>query len=369
MKFIFTSYVSSPEYDQPDQWLKRIEGYTCILESLSHDHTVLGIEKINYEGEYEQNGVQYYFIKQKKKTVRFPWRMHRLIKQLQPDVVFINGFIFPLQIIQLRLKLGTRVKIIVIHRSEKPYKGAKKYLQMLADRCVSAFLFSSAEFGKQWVENGNISTQKKIYEVLHGSSVFSPGDKAAARSSLDISGSPVFLWVGRLDANKDPLTVVKGFTAFLSYEPMAKLYMIYHTEELLQQVNSLINQDEKTRQAIKLVGKVTHQQLQTWYNAADFIISGSHYEGGGIAVCEAVSCGCIPVITDIISFRKMTGPGKCGLLYEPGNDKALLESLVQTTKMEMENERDKVLKQFNEELSFEAIARKIELVIISLDKE
>jgi len=366
MKLIFTSYVSSPEYDQPESWLKRISEYTGILESLSQENTVIGIERINYKGEYEQNGVQYYFTRLKKKVIRFPWRMHRMLKRLQPDVVFINGFIFPLQIIQLRLKLGRGVKIIVFHRSEKPFNGAKKYLQKLAEKCVNAFLFTSSEFGKQWVENGNIGDPGKIHEVMHGSSRFSPGDRAAARSAIAVTGSPVLLWVGRLNANKDPLTVVKAFIDFLSFQPLATLYMIYQTEELLDAIKDLIKQDGKAIPAVRLIGKIPHEQLQTWYNSADFIISGSHYEGGGIAVCEAMSCGCVPVVTNIISFRRMTGPGKCGFLYEPGNDKALLAVLLETRELDMETERARVLQQFKETLSFKAIAKKINQVIASL---
>src|SRR5260221_1533330 len=349
MKLVFTSYSSSPEYDQPREWLRRIEGYTGILESLSRDNTVIGIERINYEREYKQNGVQYYFIRLKNKTVRFPLRMHRLIKKLDPDVVFVNGFIFPLQIIQLRLKLGRSVKIIVLHRDERPFNGVKKYLQKLADNYVNAYLFISSEFGRLWIENGNISDQRKIHEVLHGSSVFSPGNKVAARSAKSVTGSPVFLWVGRLDANKDPLTVVKGFIHFLTIRPLARFYMIYQTEEFLQDIKDLIKQDENAIQAISLIGKIPHQQLQAWYDSADFIISGSHYEGGGISVCEAMSCGCIPVVTDIISFRKMTGPGKCGLLYEAGNEKALSDTLRRTMQMDIEQEKEKTIKQFREE--------------------
>ena len=366
MTLIFTSYASAPEYNQPGEWLKRIEGYTGILESLSHNHKVIGIERINYEGEYTKEGVQYYFIRQKNKVVHFPWRMHRMIKNLKPDAVFINGFIFPAQVFQLRLQLGSAVKIIIIHRSEKPFEGLKKYVQNMAYRCANAYLFTSSEFGKQWIENGNVSNQKKVYEVFHGSSVFKCEDKVSAKSAVGVTGSPLFLWVGRLDNNKDPLTVLKGFAAFLNFQPLAKLYMIYHTEELLQDVNNFIQQDKKTMQAVSLIGKIAHEQLQHWYNSADFIISGSHYEGGGIAVVEALSCGCIPVITDIKSFRKITGPGKCGLLYKPGDHKDLLMALMKTTAMDIDKERAKVLQQFNEEFSFEAIANKMNTIIAAL---
>jgi glycosyltransferase involved in cell wall biosynthesis len=172
--------------------------------------------------------------------------------------------------------------------------------------------------------------------------------------------------VGRLDANKDPLTVIKAFATYLSFQPHAKLYMIYQDAELLSKVKEMIDADSKLKEAIILVGRIEHQQLQTWYSAADFFISGSHYEGSGIAACEAMSCRCIPVLTDIISFRRITGPGKCGLLYEPGNPEQLLSTLLKTKELNIEIEREKTLKQFRDELSFEAIARKIAGVISSL---
>ena len=363
MKLIFTSYVNSPEYDQPEVWLKRIKAYTGILQSLSYDHTVIGIERINYEGEYEQQGVHYFFINLRKKTVRFPFRMHRLIKRLKPDVVFINGFIFPLQIMQLRLKLGREVKIIILHRAEKPYKGIKRHLQKLADKCVDAYLFASSEFGNEWEPTINIG---KIHEVMQASSVFGTIDREVAKNITNADGCPVFLWVGRLDENKDPLTVVTAFLKFLNDQPAAKLYMIYHDDDLLQKLKELISSNKKATDAIRLVGTISHQQMQAWYNSSDFIISGSHYEGGGTSVSEAMSCGCIPVVTNIPSFRKITGTGKCGLLYEPGSEKELLEVLLKTKELNVETERKKALQQFNEELSFEAIARKIIKVINSL---
>jgi glycosyltransferase involved in cell wall biosynthesis len=366
MKIISTSYSKTNEFTDPKKWLDKIGFYTGILEELAKGHEVISIERINYEGESDQNGVHYLFLKQKKKIILFPLRMHRLIKQLKPNVVFVNGFIFPFQIIQLWLKLDKAVKIIVLHRAEKPFKGAKRYLQKLADKCVDAYLFTSSEFGNEWKRNINV---KKIHEVIQASSVFHPMHKAEAIKIAHVKGSPVFLWVGRLDANKDPVIVVKAFIKYLSVQPLARLYMIYQTEELLPEIRNLIESDSKAMEGITLAGKIPHQQMQEWYSSADFIISSSHYEGSGISVCEAMSCGCIPVITEIISFRKMTGPGKCGLLYEPGNDKELLAALLKTKNMDIEKERANVLQQFKEELSFEAIARKIEQVIISLDKQ
>jgi glycosyltransferase involved in cell wall biosynthesis len=253
------------------------------------------------------------------------------------------------------LLIGKRPKIILIHRADKPFNGYKKILQQLADGCVNAYIFSSKEFGEDWVRSGNIKNPNKIFEIVQASSPFKKKNKIESTQMLAISGDPVYLWVGRLEENKDPRTVVKAFVAFLSVQPSAQLYMIYQTEELLQEIKKII--PEQTDR-IHLIGKKEHDALETWYNAADFIISGSHNEAVGIAVAEAMSCGCIPIVTDIISFRKIVG--NKGLLYTAGDEKALLQQLINSVKIDSEKLSNEVITHFNNELSFEASAKKIE---------
>jgi glycosyltransferase involved in cell wall biosynthesis len=356
MRIVFTSYVSSPEFEEPLAWLNRIKGYTGILEGLSKNHEVIGIEKINYEGDYYQNGVQYYFLKQRKKVLLFPVRLHQFIKKLQPDIVFINGFIFPLQIIQLRLTLGKKSRIFILHRAEKPYKGIKRWLQKLADKCVRGYLFTSFESAAEWIKCGIIQDQKKVHEIIQGSSRF-----RVTRPQLPIVDKQSFLWVGRLDTNKDPVTVIKAFINFLQIQPSARLNLVYQDAPLLDELISLIKTND-AEDSIKFIGKVCHVQLEEWYNKSDFFISGSHYEGSGIAVCEAMSCGCIPIVTDIPSFKKMTG-GRCGFLYKPDDDATLLKLLCATNDLDINAERKKVLEQVKNELSFKAITKKIEQII------
>jgi len=360
LKIISTSYTKTESFNDPQQWLQRINFYTGILKELAKENDVTSIERINYEGELRDGGVSYHFIDLKKRVVRFPWKMHSYIRKQKPHLVLVNGLAFPLQIIQLRFVLGKDVKIVLLHRAEKPFSGIKKYIQRMADKYVNAYLFTSTAFGQQWGKNINV---KKIHEVVQASSVFQIEDKQLARVQLQLNSSPIFLWVGRLDSNKDPLTVVKAFLKFLAYQPSAMLYMIFQTNELLEEVEKMVAESKN----IVLVGKVEHNKLQSWHSAADFIISGSHYEGNGISVIEAMSCGCIPIVTDINSFRGMTRNGNCGMLYEPGNDKELLMTLLKTEELDIQKESEKVLEQFNNELSFQAIRLKIEKVIESIN--
>lgn len=365
MKFVFASYVYTAGYSDPKKWLGHIRFYVGILESLSKQHEVTSIEQINYKGELQFGGVDYRFRRFSKLSRYFPFGLHRYIKNLQPDIVFIQGLHFPLQVIQLRLMLDKNVKIMAQNHAERPFTGIKKYLQRIADRYIDAYLFASRDMGLEWVKKGNLLAPDKIHEVMEVSSVFYPVEKATAKQTTKITGEPVFLWVGRLNENKDPLNVVKAFMEFADREPSARLYMIYHTDELLPQVTEIIDNSDG-KEAIVLVGEKAHEDLLYWYNSADFIVSGSHYEGSGTAVCEAMSCGCIPIVTDIPAFRTITNNGNCGLLYEAGNQQALLLALLESQTANKCEKRINTLEWFHKNLSFDAIAKKIQAIAASL---
>jgi glycosyltransferase involved in cell wall biosynthesis len=366
MKYVFVSYVATPEFDDPEAWLKRINMYTGVLEALAVADTVISIEQINYEGSLLRNWVQYHFIKLTKRERQIPLKLHRFIKDQKPDMVVVHGLHHPLQVMQLRLFLNRKTRIILQHHAEQPFNGIKKYLQKLAGHCAAAHLFASKDMGLAWVKRGNLSAANKIHEVMEVSSVFAPINRAAALSKTGATGQPVFLWVGRLNANKDPLNVVNAFLRYAALWPQAKLYMIYHTDELIGEIRLALNQQPCYQNNIVLIGKVPHADLLYWFNSADFILSGSHYEGSGTAVCEAMSCGCIPIVTNIDSFRMITDNGNCGILYEAGNGEALFQALKQTRQMDLQKKRAHTLAHYQSTLSFNAIASRFREVTAGL---
>jgi glycosyltransferase involved in cell wall biosynthesis len=365
MRFVFLSYNYSPDIHSPQEWVDRIKFYIGSLEWLAKTNTVIRVDQINYTGEFTHNGVKYHFVDDGKKKNYFPKKLHRFVKALRPDVVIVSSFLFPLQVMQLRQALGRKVKIIVQNHADKPFAGIKKYLQRRASGSVDAFVFASQAMGEDWVAKGNIDNKKKIREIVGGSSLFYPLDKTTARSETTIEGDPIFLWVGRLNKNKDPLLVVSTFLEFVNKQPAARLYMIYQNDDLLPEMKKMI-EAHKNSASIILVGKIPNDALLYWFNSADFYISASHYEGSGTALGEAMSCGCVPVVTDIFSFRAITNNGDCGLLYEPGNANSLMNILVETIALDKEEKREKCLTHFKNELSFEAIGRKFYEVAASL---
>ncbi len=365
MKILSTGYSMSPGFTDPGAWLGRVGFYTGILEALAKRHEVISMEQIAYEGEQVRRGVHYFFCNPGKPVRRFPLALHRLIQKQEPDAVLVNGMSFPLQLIQLRRKLGPRVIILQLHRADHPATGLKKWLQRKAARKTDGFLFSSASLGEEWLEQGIIPDKKMIHEIFPVSSVFCPGDTTEARRRTGMGNGVNYLWAGRLNRNKDPLTLVRAFRQFRKNNPTAHLWLVYQSGELFAEVKEAAANDP----GIHLVGPVAQAQMQDWYRAADFFISGSYYESAGIAACEAMSCACIPVLSDIPSFRHLADDGRCGLLFEPGKEAELRKALEQTAGMNIPAEKAKAEKRFEEEFSFRALADKLEKLLLTLVRE
>lgn len=360
MRIIFLTYARVPGYDDPEAWLKRINFYTAQLEAMTPFAEIKSIHLINYEGLLVRNNVEYHFRKLTKWKLIFPFGLHRYVKDLKPDIVVIHSLRYPWQALCLLLKLEHKIRFWVIHHAETPLRFPKSLFQKLADHFIHGYFFSSYELGKKWVESDQIKNNGKIYEVMEASSVFFPMDKETARIKTKVTGKSIYLWVGRLDKNKDPLTLIKAFQLFLCNHHDAELYMIIHRqEELLDKVHELLALAPEISQHISIVRTVRHEDMLYWFNSVDFIVSTSHYEGSGVAVCEGMSCGCIPILTNIPSFRMMTRQSRIGLLFEPGDVNGLYSALCASRSFNLEEERKRVLAQFREHLSCESISKKM----------
>lgn len=362
MKIIHLSYARCQEQHDPIAWLNHLSFFTGILERMQEHAIVKSIHCISYEGVLLRHGVEYHFLNLEKWESMFPSRVNLYVKHLQPDVVVVHGLVFPWQLLLLRVTLNKQTKIVVQHHAEKPLRFYKKFLQRIADRYIDAYFFASHDLAAPWVKAQQIKDAGKIHEVMEVSSTFYPLVDIQ-KASPDYFTS--YIWVGRLDANKDPFTLIKAFSKFVTIKPEAKLTVIFRGDMLLRETKQLLDECGSSNQ-ITLVENVDHSELLQWYNRAAFVISTSHYEGSGTAVCEAMSCGCIPILSNIPSFHMMTNHAQVGFLFETGNAEALKDALTRSAQIDIEEEQKRVLVQYEQQLSFNAISRGMLSVINQL---
>jgi glycosyltransferase involved in cell wall biosynthesis len=366
MRIVNISHVSFPDEHDPEQWIQKSLFFKGIWEAVACLDEVIFIDFIGYEGKLKRNGIEYWFYRKTKEALRLPVDIHRAVAKQNPDVIVVHGMRSPLQVLSLRLISGRKSRIVIQDHGGGYFQHpVKKFFQRLADKVADVYFFTSMQQADILLNEGIISDKRKIMEVMEISSIFKGFEKDGARAITNVSGKDTYIWVGRLNANKDPMLAVKAFTEYISDGRNASLYMVFDNEELLPEIQSWLKEYSYAARHIHLVGKVEHQQLQYWYSSVDFIISTSQYEAGGVSVCEGMSCGCIPILSDIPSFRSMTND-QCGIIFEQGNERALLQSLHTSALINKEVERQKTLTCFNTYLSFEAIAQRIHNILHSL---
>jgi len=271
--------------------------------------------------------------------------------------IHLNGLLYPLQLRALRNSLPPQCSIVVQHHADGPWPTLLRPLQRWGLRAADGFFFAAHDLATWWVDHGLISKRQSIFQVMEGSNNFRYQDRVTARARTKMAGNPVVLWVGRLIALKDPLTVLEGFTRILQHLPQARLYMAYGTADMLPAVRERILASRALSEAVTLLGRIEHSQLEDIYNSSDYFVLGSHHEGSGFSLAEAMACGVVPVVTDIPSFRVMTDDGRVGACWRPGSPESFAEKFLEVVRQPLEQLSHKVHSFFRSQLSYKAIAR------------
>jgi glycosyltransferase involved in cell wall biosynthesis len=314
--------------------------------------------------------VEYRFVADGRPDAMFPWitgaRLSGAVGALCPDVVHVHGLIFPVVVRALRLRTEARTAIVVQDHGGVvwPASGwrrpARALLFGFGLQAADGFMFTAREQAAPWREAGIIRARQAIYEVPEASTNLRVVPSPAEAGSV-LPGKPALLWVGRLDPNKDPLTVLEGFARAAASLPEAALTMVYGDDVMLPEVRSWIAARPDVAARIHLRGRLDRRALPALYEAADLFVIGSHREVACFSLIEALSFGAAPVVTDIAPFRALTGAGRIGALFAAGDAGACARAIVRIGGGDYRVHRPLVRAHFERALSWPAVgARALE---------
>jgi glycosyltransferase involved in cell wall biosynthesis len=327
--------------------------------------------RFSRDADVERGGVRYLFRRDADGPMAgartAPRALHQAVAASRPDLVHVNGLVFPSQVRQLRDCLPRACPIVVQdHAGVQPGPIAwwrvrarwRRRAMREGLQSADAFLFTSIAQGRAWQDAGVIATNQAIHAAVESSTTMRAIDREEARRASGVNGAPAILWVGRLNDNKDPLTVLDGFERALSRLPGARLSMVFSEAPLVEPVRDRIRRSAALSDRVRLCGRVDHDRLAAFYSAADLFVLGSHHEGSGYALIEALACGCVPVVTSIPSFRAITADGSVGALWASGDGAGCAEALARAAQVGLDAERSAATAHFEEQLSWTAIGRR-----------
>ena len=281
-----------------------------------------------------------------------------LLRDLAPDVLHVHGLGFAREVRELH-ELEPGMPILLQDHADRVPRFWRRSAWRSGAAAASAMLFCARAQAEPFRRARLVPPNAEIFEIPELTSSFAPGDAAAARAATGLHGDPAILWVGHLDANKDPLTVLEGVSAAARDLPNLQLWCCYGTSPLLAAVEARIARNAMLNARVHLLGRVPHERVEQLMRAADLFVLGSHREGGSSALVEAMATGVTPVVTDIPSSRVLTGNGAVGALWPCGDWRALGTALHRCAAMRGPATRARVRAHFDAHLSSAAVGRKL----------
>jgi len=324
------------------------------------------VQRFHTAATVERDGVRYEFVADKQppwlSTRGAPPQFITAIVKDAPDVVHVNGLIFPGLVAAIRDRAGATAVIVAQHHGgEFPIRGSGLsglWLRRWWHRglaAADALSFTAAEQAEPWRAAGVIANQRVI-EIIEASTTMRSVGRDRARTAIGVDGSPLILWVGRLTTNKDPLTVLDGLQRALPKLPGARALMVFSDNTLIDSVEQRVRGSALLLDRVTLVGRLDRAELPNYYGAADVFISGSHYEGSGYALIEAMSAGVVPVVTNIPSFRAIAGDA--GAQWTPGDADDFARVLVDVCSTDLNGRKEAAKARFDLVLSWRAIGER-----------
>lgn len=278
----------------------------------------------------------------------------RLLASLDVDVIHVNGLSFGEETFALAGDLP-QLPIVLQDHANRPPRWWRRPLWRRWYGVASGVAFTALEQARPFIEAGLFGPSMPLFAIPESSSHFTPGSRAQARLETGLHGDPCVLWVGHLNRNKDPLTMLEGVAQAVTHLPGLQLWCAFGSSPLMDDVRRCIDGDARLAGRVHLMGKVDHVRVESLMRAADLYISASHVEGSGYALLEAMACGATPVVTDIPSFRAFTANGSVGQLWPRGDAAGLAGALVGAVMTGLPRKR--VRSHFDASLSFDTVGR------------
>lgn len=129
-------------------------------------------------------------------------------------------------------------------------------------------------------------------------------------------------WAGRLVKQQKRADLIPELVNLLDEQEI-----LYHMEiagkgECLSDIQQYINQNNK-RVDIEYVGYIASDHIMEFWKHQDIFLNISTEEGASLSMLEAMSCGCVPVVTDVSGVGDVVIDGWNGFVVSVDNWKEI----------------------------------------------
>ncbi len=208
-------------------------------------------------------------------------------------------------------------------------RARMKLLIPLSGRRAAHVLTISEYSRRQLIETYGLREDRVDVTYLGVSPAFRPlsdEEAIAATRRFDLS-QPYILGVGNVQPRKNLVRLIRAFARLrrgksIPHQLVLDGQMAWKAGQLLEEIDTL-----GIRDAVKITGYVSEQELVGLYNRAALFVYPSLYEGFGLPIVEAMACG-TPVITSSVTSMPEVA-GDAALLVDPLSEDEIAAAMLQ----------------------------------------
>lgn len=269
--------------------------------------------------------------KGKKRDYLLPFKIAKVIKKIQPDIVHTRNWSAIDGVIGAKL-VGIKFVVHGEHgREAADPTGAnivRKKVRKVLNPWISRFITVSAEL-KNWLVYDIGIPEKKVMQIINGvdtNRFMPPQEKKLAKKEAGFNPDTHIIGiVGRLDPVKDHETLFRAFSILRNEKNREALKILVvgtgHMEKMLRGIAEDLNISEN----VVFAGDT--KDVQRFYRCMDVYVLPSIAEGISNTVLEAMASG-LPVLATMVGGSpELVDEGKTGFLFAAKDYMALSEKL------------------------------------------
>lgn len=230
--------------------------------------------------------------------IQFAWRLKKVFRQKQYDIVHVNGGSLLYHVIVLRLAKKYHIPHRLSHsHSVSPYKigPIRKHLQNSIANLATELLACTSMAAQSYFGENASSAHILQYGIDIDRFIFDGAAREEYRKKYDIPDDAYVIGhVGRFDAQKNHQFLVKIFQETAKIDPNVRLMMV--GEGALQE--GIRERFAELGLSDRVIFAGATAETEKYYCAMDLFILPSIHEGLGIVNIEAQTSGLSCIISD-----------------------------------------------------------------------
>ena len=170
----------------------------------------------------------------------------------------------------------------------------------------SAVVFTVSNFSARRIRQ-KLHCRKKIVVTYNAApDYFSVQTDAQEKTSEEQKLPHSVLFVGNIKRHKGLTVLLDAFRTVRAALTDAQLIIVGNAEHFRTGDTSVLSKISAfPENSVRFTGKISNEELKSWYKKAAVLVQPSFYEGFGMPPLEALSCGANAVISDIPVFREI----------------------------------------------------------------